>query len=114
VGLSLGGFVLRGIWMLRNSALLKHDLTRRLPHVIDTILLGSALIMAYISAQYPFQQNWLTAKLVALIIYILLGVVALGRGKTLGIRATAWVMAVIVFIYIVLVALSKNPLPYLS
>ena len=112
--LSLSGFVLRGIWMMRASPLLRHPLTKRLPHVIDTLLLASALIMAYSSAQYPFQQPWLTAKLCALIVYILLGMMALRFGKTVNIRVLAWVLAVLVFLYIVLVALTRNSIPFFS
>ena len=112
--LSLSGFVLRGIWMMQFSPLLRHPLTKRLPHVIDTLLLASALVMAYLSAQYPFQQTWLTAKLFALIVYILLGMMALRFGKTVKVRVLAWGLAVLVFLYIVLVALTKNSTPFFS
>jgi uncharacterized membrane protein SirB2 len=114
VVLSLSGFILRGIWMMQASSLLRHPLTKRLPHVIDTLLLASALIMAYLSVQYPFQETWLTAKLFALIVYILLGMIALRFGKTVKIRALAWGFAVLVFLYIVLVALTKNSTPFVS
>ena len=112
--LSISGFILRGIWMMRGSSLLNHSLTKRLPHVIDTLLLASALVMAYLGAQYPLQQNWLTAKLFALIVYILLGMVALRFGKTVKVRVLAWVFAVLVFLYIVLVALTKNSTPFFT
>ncbi|HEX5636868.1 MAG TPA: SirB2 family protein [Gammaproteobacteria bacterium] len=114
VVLSISGFILRGIWMMNASALLQHSLTRRLPHIIDTLLLASALIMAYLSSQYPMQQPWLTAKLFALLVYIGLGMVALRFGKTAKIRVLAWLLAVLVFFYIVLVAISRNPVPFFS
>jgi uncharacterized membrane protein SirB2 len=60
----------------------------------------------------PFVFPWLTAKVLALVVYILLGSVALKRGKSLAIRATAYVAALLVFGYIVAVALTKNPLPW--
>ena len=57
------GFCLRGWWMLTESAMRQHRLTRIWPHFIDTLLLGSALTMAWMSGQYPFVYGWLTAKL---------------------------------------------------
>ncbi|MDP3440409.1 MAG: SirB2 family protein, partial [Azonexus sp.] len=67
------GFCLRGWWMLRDSPRLSQRLARVAPHVIDSLLLGSAIMMAVLSGQYPFVQGWLTAKFLALLAYILLG-----------------------------------------
>jgi len=75
-------FLLRGSWMLADSPQLQRRWVRIVPHVIDTVLLASALVMVVWSHQYPFAQNWLTAKLFALIVYIGLGTVALKRGNT--------------------------------
>ena len=80
VVLSRPGFCLRGWWMLTESAMRQHRLTRVWPHFIDTLLLGSALTMAWMSGQYPFVQGWLTAKLFGLLAYIVLGAMALRRG----------------------------------
>lgn len=101
-------FLLRGIWMLRDSSALQQRWVRIAPHVIDTLLLASALIMVYWSAQYPFAQNWLTAKVVALLTYIGLGTIALKRGKTRAVRIGAFSGAVLVFAYIVGVALTRQ------
>ncbi|PXX45079.1 SirB2 family protein [Undibacterium pigrum] len=112
VGLSGSLFLLRGIWKMRDSAMLQQRWVKILPHVIDTILLGSALTLACWSGQYPFQQNWLTAKLLALLLYIALGTLALKRGKTPAIRLAAFIAAIATFIYIVSVALSRQPIPF--
>jgi len=77
-------------------------------HVIDTVLLASALVMVVWSHQYPFAQNWLTAKLFALIVYIGLGTVALKRGNTKRVRAAAFIGALLVFAYIVKVAVTRQ------
>ena len=106
------GFCLRGVWMLQESALLKARLTKILPHFLDTCLLGSALVMAFLSGQYPFVQNWLTAKLLALLTYILFGTIALKRGKTRGVRAMAFGLALLSYVYLISVAISRNPWPY--
>ena len=105
------GFCLRGWWMLRESRLRQHRLTRILPHIVDTLLLGSALTMAWMSGQYPFVHGWLTAKLIGLLAYILLGMMALKRGRTPAIRARYFGLALLAYAYIVSVALTRNPLP---
>jgi uncharacterized membrane protein SirB2 len=101
-------FFIRGIWMLRDSPRLQQRWVKTAPHIIDTVLLGSALTMAVWSSQYPFVQNWLTAKLLALVAYILLGTIALKRGKTKTVRSIAFVAALAVFAYIVKVAITRQ------
>jgi uncharacterized membrane protein SirB2 len=96
--------------MLVESPLRQHRLTRILPHIVDTLLLGSALSMAWISGQYPFVNGWLTAKLFGLLAYILLGMMALKRGRTRTIRLRYFCLALLAYVYIVGVALSRNPL----
>lgn len=110
--LSISLFILRGIWMLRDSAQLRQRWVRIVPHVIDTVLLTSAILLALLSAQYPGVESWLTAKIVALLLYIALGTVAIRRGSTKTVRGVAWLAAIAVFAYIVSVAVSRNPLPF--
>lgn len=105
-------FLLRGGWMLADSALLQRRWVKIAPHIIDTLLLASAIGLAVWSAQYPFAQSWLTAKLVALLFYIGLGTVALKRGKTKTVRVAAFVAALAAFAYIVAVAVSKQLVPF--
>ncbi|MEN9467022.1 MAG: hypothetical protein RL081_1023 [Pseudomonadota bacterium] len=104
-------FVLRGMWMLLRPELLQRRWVRVVPHVVDTLLLGSALTMVTLSGQYPFVLPWLTAKVVALLVYIVLGAVALKRGKTRAVRSMALVGAILVFGYIVAVALTRLVVP---
>jgi len=108
VGFSGLGFCLRGWWMLRESPLRQHRLTRVLPHIVDSTLLGSALAMAWMSGQYPFVHGWLTAKFFGLLAYISFGMVALKRGRTKAIRARYFGLAVLAYVFIVSVALTRN------
>ena len=103
-------FLLRGCWMLAGSAQLQRPWVKRLPHVVDALLLASALGLAGWSHQYPGPHPWLTAKVVALVAYIVLGSIALKYGRSLGIRAAAFAAALATFGYIVSVAVTKNPL----
>lgn len=109
--LSFSLFFLRGVWMLYTPQRLRALWVRVLPHIIDTVLLASAIALAVLSRQYPGELPWLTAKIVALLVYIGLGMVALRRGRTRGIRALAWFAALGVFGYIVAVAYTRNPWP---
>jgi uncharacterized membrane protein SirB2 len=110
--LSGGLFLLRGCWMLFQPARLQQRWVRVAPHIIDTALLASAVTLAVLSGQYPLAQGWLSAKVLALLLYIVLGTVALKRGKTRAVRATAFAAALACFGYIVAVAVSKQPLPF--
>lgn len=107
--LSIGGFAARGALMLRGSPLLDARFVRVAPHVVDTVLLGSAIALAWMSAQYPFRQGWLTAKVLALVAYIVLGALALKRGRSKPVRAAAFVLALVTVFYIVSVALTRDP-----
>lgn len=112
--LSGSGFLLQGVWMMRRSPLVDHRVTRILPHVIDTVFLGSAITLAVMSGQYPLVAPWVTAKAVGLVVYVLLGATALRWGRTMRTRVLALAAAVITFSWIVSVALSKDPAGFLT
>ena len=105
-------FVLRGAWMIRTPARLELRWVRIVPHVIDTALLGSAVLLAMTLRQYPFVDGWLTAKVLALVLYILLGTIALKRGPTKPVRCVAFASAILVFLYIASAARAHSPWPW--
>jgi uncharacterized membrane protein SirB2 len=113
VGVSYAFFFVRGIWMMRDSPMLARRWVKVLPHLNDTVLLAAAIALAVMLRQYPFVNGWLTAKLLALVLYILLGALALRPGRKKGVRVTAWISAQIVFAYIVAVALARHPAGFL-
>lgn len=84
------------------------------PHVVDTVLLASALGLAWVGGFRPFEVPWLEAKLAGLAVYIVAGTIALKRGRTAGARATAFAMALLAYAYIVSVALTKHPQGWLA
>jgi len=108
------GFFLRGLAAMFDSPLIDRRWVKTVPHVVDTVLLSSAIGMAVISSQYPFAQSWLTAKLVALVVYILCGVMALRKGRSKATRGAFFVAALLVYSYIVSVALMHNPLGFIE
>lgn len=103
-------FLLRGIWMLNVSPWLQQRWVKVAPHVNDTILLLSAVTLAVITHRNPLAETWLAAKIIGLLVYIMLGVIAFRLGRTRRTKVMAWMLAQVVFAYIVSVALTKNPL----
>ena len=84
------------------------------PHVVDTVLLASAIALAWVGGFNPFQIPWLEAKLAGLVLYILVGTIALKRGRTRRVRAAAFALALLTYAHIVAVALTRNPLGWLA
>lgn len=112
--LSVTGFFLRGILMMRESVLLRARWVRVLPHINDTVLLAAALALAAISGQYPFVAGWVTAKVFGVIAYIILGALALRDAATKRARIACWLASLAVFGWIVTVALTRQPWGFLA
>jgi len=110
VAVSLSGFIARGMLTLARSPVLQARWVRVAPHIVDTVLLASGAWLAWTSAQYPFVQSWLTAKILGLLAYIAFGMVALRRGRTPAVRGVFFVFALSAAAYIIAVALTRDPL----
>ena len=108
--LTIALFVLRGGLMLAESSWQRNVVLRYLPHVVDTVLLTSALMLTTVIHQYPFSTGWVTMKVVLLVVYIVLGSIALKRGRTKSIRVAALVAALATIGFLVTVARAHHPL----
>ncbi len=104
-------FLLRGLWMMQESSLFNARLVRVLPHVIDTILLVSALVLVGMMGKFPV---FVLVKVVALFVYIALGMMAFRFLKSWGGRVFMFFSALVVYAFIVSVAISKHPHGFLS
>ena len=111
--LTFVSFSLRGAWMLMESPLLKRKVVRIFPHIIDTCLLASGLTMALTYYEAFYTQAWLVTKLTALILYIVMGSIALKYGKTKKIRMCSLIFSWLIFFYIVIVARTQSPIPFI-
>ena len=108
VALSLAFLFIRFFWMLRQSPMLEKKWVKIAPHIVDTFLLVSALILCVLISQYPFVQLWLTEKLFAVIAYILMGYMCL-KGRTKVLRWVAMIGAMGWIALIVRLAITKQP-----
>ena len=104
-------FFLRGIWSMNDSSIMQKRWVKSVPHIVDTLLLISAIALAFTIHQYPFKDAWLTAKIIGLLVYIGMGFIALRNGISNKIRIFSWLTAQTVFGYIILVAIFHNPFP---
>lgn len=110
---SLSLFLLRGLWMLGGSPMLSRAWVRTTPHLVDSLLLASAVGLAWWGGLSPLSSPWLGAKVGALLAYIVLGSIALKYGRTRLSRLAAFIAAIGCFAYIVTTAVTKNPLFFL-
>lgn len=98
--------------MLRASQLNQHRVTRIAPHVVDALFLATGVTMVVNLQLAVMQNSWLLAKFAGLLVYIVLGAIALRRGRTLQIRVAAFIGALLAFTYIVHTAVTKSPVPW--
>ena len=87
---------------------------RYLSYTVDTVLLTAALMLATILHQMPFVNGWLTAKVLLLVVYIVLGTYALKRAPTTRARALCWIAALAVYGFIASIARAHHPLGILA
>jgi uncharacterized membrane protein SirB2 len=114
VALSVTGFFVRGAASLAGARWVRGRTARTLPHLVDSVLLASALSLAWMLRLTPVEAPWLLAKIVGLLAYIGLGVIALKPGRPPAVRGTAWLAALAVVGWIVSVAVTKKPLGWLA
>ena len=87
---------------------------RYLSYTVDTLLLVAALLLTVVIQQYPFVQSWLTVKVVLLVAYITLGIMAFREGRPRPYRIGFWMLAVAVYLFIISVAITHHPLGIFS
>jgi uncharacterized membrane protein SirB2 len=103
-------FLVRGAAVQLGAAWAMAAPLRYLSYTIDTVLLTAALMLATIIHQFPFVQGWLTAKVLLLVVYVVLGSFALKRGRTHAVRTSCWIAALLVYLFIVSIARTHSPL----
>jgi uncharacterized membrane protein SirB2 len=108
--LTSGGlFAARGIAMLAGARWYMAAPLRYVSYTIDTVLLTAAMMLATVLHQYPFVNGWLTTKVLLLVVYVVLGSLALKRGATRPARAWSFGAALVVYGFIISVARAHDP-----
>lgn len=110
VGLSILFFVFRFIWSQFDATALSKKWVKILPHIIDTVLLASAIWLCFILSQYPIVNAWLTFKVIGVVLYIVFGLFALKKAKTTLGKWSFFVAALVVLMATAMVAVTKQPL----
>ncbi|HEY0921319.1 SirB2 family protein [Rheinheimera pacifica] len=108
VVLSVSFLLVRYAMSLKPAAMLQTKFFKIAPHVIDTLLLVSAVLLMMTLQQYPFVHAWLTEKLLAVLAYIALGVMAF-KGRTAAIRWICFLGALGWLGLVLRVAMTKQP-----
>lgn len=106
------GFLVRGLGRLLGAPWLGRRIVRVLPHVVDTLLLSAGVALAIWSGRSPSAHPWLAAKLLALVVYIGLGLVALRFARSRALAGTAYAAALGCFAYMLAVAFTRNVWPW--
>jgi uncharacterized membrane protein SirB2 len=107
-------FAVRGAAVLARQGWAMRKPWRLLSYGIDTLLLSAGATLWVLLSLHPGRDTWLGAKLALLLLYVVLGSLALKRGRTPAVRATAYVAALAVFLFMAGVALAHHPLGWLA
>jgi len=110
--LSILFFFGRGVMMFRNPSFVSRRGVKRVAESVDTVLFISGVALAWLTQQLPWHDAWLGTKLLLLLLYILLGMVAFHWGRGRVVKTVSWMAAVAVYIIMLLIALTKNPWPF--
>lgn len=110
VTLSVALFAVRGLGVLAGQAWPMAGWARGLAPVIDSLLLLAGGTLWWLLQLNPTQHHWLLAKLVLLIVYIVLGTLALKRAPTRGAKALCFVAALAVVGFMASIAVAHHPL----
>jgi uncharacterized membrane protein SirB2 len=103
-------FLLRGLAVQGNARWPMTAPVRYLSYSIDTVLLTAALMLLSVLPGAVYANGWLTVKLTLLVVYIVLGTVALKRGRTRNVRLVSFVAALAVYGSIIAIAHLHHPL----
>lgn len=94
VALSVTFFIVRFMLNLRQSPIMEKKFVKVAPHVIDTFLLLSGFTLCFMIKQYPFVDPWMTEKIICVVAYIALGIMALKSNRNKLFKFFAFIGAI--------------------
>jgi len=110
--ISISGFMLRWCWRMMRSPLAQMRAVRIAPHVVDTLFLATAITLSLMAEEGSLSPAWFSAKIIGLVMYILLGMVAMRSAPSIRQSLPAFIVAVAVFAWVATVARTKSPLGF--
>lgn len=113
VTITISLFVIRGLGLFMDAGLMSRKWVRIVPHINDTILLISGIWLAIQIEQYPLVHGWLTAKLLALLVYIGTGLAVFRFARNRRQQVGSWIVAILVFGYMLGVAIRHHPVSWM-
>ena len=108
--MSGGLFLLRGLAVMGGMRWGMVAPVRFLSYGIDVVLLSAALMLIAVLPSAMFANGWLWVKLALLVAYVVLGSLALRRGRTQHIRVACFIAAVFTFAAMFTIARTHHPL----
>lgn len=115
IALSGGVFLLRGLLIqLGWKRFAMASPVRYGSYTVDTVLLVTGGLLIAILPWAAFRNGWLALKLTLVVVYVLLGTLALKRGRSARVRGVCYVAALAVFIFIIGIALAHHPLGWFA
>jgi len=103
-------FFIRGIWLLRSYPHAQEPWIRALPHVIDTLLVASAIGMLALAPKGIWDGDWMLIKVVLVVVYAVMSVLLLRLAKSKIQKILLWVAALLVFLFATTVSVLHHPL----
>ena len=113
VALSVFLFIIRFYWSLADSSMMQKKWVKITPHIVDTLLLATAIALCVLITQYPFVNDWLTQKVIGVVLYILAGLWVLKWAKSNLEKWLGFVGAIAIIGLVAKMAVSKQPLLFL-
>ena len=110
IAISVVLFIIRFVWLMRESPQLQKKWVKIVPHVVDTVLLASALALCVVISQYPFVHAWVTEKVIGVVCYILLGLLAMKWARNNAMRLVGFFGALSWLVFTAKVAVMKQPM----
>lgn len=114
VVVSVTGFMARWGWRLTHPAWKPVGVVRAAPHVLDTLLLGTGVVLAYRWSAEPWSADWLVAKLAGVVAYIVLAWIAYRSVNRPKRSLVAGLTALLVIVWVASVAVGHHPAGFLA
>jgi len=105
--ISITALALRFWWNWRKPEVIPGLWLKIGPHINNALLIISAFALAFLLALSPHSQPWLMNKLIFLVLYVVLAILAVKPTFSLKVRAGAFISAFVIFMAMAHIAVSK-------